>query len=140
MNSDAEAENNSRLENTVDVISAYLANNAVDVEELPDLISRVHGALTNLGKLVEKTPDAPVPVVPIKKSITPDYIICLEDGKRLKMLKRHLRTSYDMSPEQYRTRWGLPSDYPMVAPNYAKKRSQLAMEIGLGNSRKGKKS
>jgi len=130
----AEAPENERIEYTVEVVSAYVSNNAAPSEELPQLIQRVYGTLAGLGNAEPAKPEAPKPVVPINKSITPDYIICLEDGKRLKMLKRHLKTAYNMTPEEYRDRWGLPATYPMVAPNYAKQRSKLAKEIGLGNS------
>ena len=130
----AEAEENDRVEYTVEVVSAYVANNSVSPEELPELIGQVYATLAGLGMAESAKPETPKPVVPINKSITPDYIICLEDGKRLKMLKRHLKTAYNMTPEEYRARWGLPVTYPMVAPNYAKQRSKLAKEIGLGNS------
>jgi len=130
----AEAEENDRIEYTVEVVSAYVANNSVSPEELSELISQVYATLAGLGIAEPAKPETPKPVVPINKSITPDYIICLEDGKRLKMLKRHLKTAYNMTPEEYRARWGLPATYPMVAPNYAKQRSKLAKEIGLGNS------
>lgn len=120
------------LELTSDIVSAYVANNTVAVNDLPMLIEDVFKTLNNLGQAQEVQPDKPVPAVSVKKSVTPDYIICLEDGKKLKMLKRHLKTAYNMSPDEYRDRWGLPSDYPMVAPNYAKQRSRLAKEIGLG--------
>ena len=129
-----ESEESSRIEYTVEVVSAYVANNSVSPEELPELISQVYATLAGLGTVEPAIPEIPKPVVPINKSITPDYIICLEDGKRLKMLKRHLKTAYNLTPEEYRARWGLPATYPMVAPNYAKQRSKLAKEIGLGNS------
>jgi predicted transcriptional regulator len=120
-----------------DIVSAYVRNNSVQAADLPALIHAVHGALTRVGPTQVEAPAEPVkPVVSIKKSVTPDYIICLEDGKRFKSLKRHLRTSYNLSPEQYREKWGLPSDYPMVAPNYAAARSELAKASGLGNQRK----
>jgi predicted transcriptional regulator len=115
-----------------DILAAHLSNNTVAMEELPALIRSVYEALANAGGAPEPVAERPNPAVPVKKSITPDYIVCLEDGKKLKMLKRHLRTAYDMSPEQYRQRWELPPDYPMVAPNYARQRSRLAKEIGLG--------
>jgi predicted transcriptional regulator len=117
---------------TAEIVSAFAANNSVSAEHMPELIKAVHGALSGLGEVQEAPLEPLVPAVPIKKSITPDAIICLEDGRKLKMLKRHLRTSYDMSPEEYRARWGLASDYPMVAPNYAAERSSLAKKIGLG--------
>ena len=113
------------------VVAAHLSNNKTASSELAPLIRTVYQALDELR--TKGTPaERPEPAVPIKKSVTPDYIVCLEDGKKLKMLKRHLRTAYDMSPEQYRERWNLPADYPMVAPNYAKQRSKLAKAIGLG--------
>ncbi len=120
-----------------DIVSAYVANNSVPVSELPGLIVSTHAAMSSLGAapapaLEEKA----VPAVPVKKSITPDFLICLEDGKKFKSLKRHLRTSYDMSPEQYRAKWNLPADYPMVAPAYAEARSNLAKKMGLGQQRK----
>ncbi|NKD86369.1 MucR family transcriptional regulator [Haematospirillum jordaniae] len=116
---------------TVEIVAAHVGNNSVQTNELPLLISEVHRALTSLGApLVE--PERPQPAVPVKKSVTPEYIICLEDGKKLKMLKRHLKTAYNMTPEEYRDRWGLATDYPMVAPNYANHRSTLAKKIGLG--------
>jgi predicted transcriptional regulator len=130
----AETEENDRVEYTVEVVSAYVANNSVSPEELQELISQVYATLAGLGIADPVKPETPKPVVPINKSITPDYIICLEDGKRLKMMKRHLKTAYNMTPEEYRARWGLPVTYPMVSPNYAQQRSKLAKEIGLGNS------
>ena len=115
-----------------DILAAHLSNNTVAMAELPGLIRSVYDALASAGGAPEPVAERPNPAVPVKKSVTPDYIICLEDGKKLKMLKRHLSTAYDMSPEQYRQRWELPADYPMVAPNYARQRSRLAKEIGLG--------
>ena len=123
---------------TAQIVSAHVSHNPVPASELPGLIQEVFRTLTGVGSRPAPEPERPQPAVPIKKSITPGYLICLEDGKKLKMLKRHLKTSYNLSPEQYRERWGLPSDYPMVAPNYAKARSQLAKEMGLGQRRKGK--
>lgn len=123
------------LEMTAEIVAAHVSNNSVAVGDLPGVISEVYGALAKLGSPESEEPPRPDPFVSIKKSITPDYIICLEDGRKLKMLKRHLKTAYDMTPEQYRERWGLPSTYPMVAPNYAKKRQQLAKKIGLGRNR-----
>lgn len=117
---------------TAEIVAAHVAKNSVSVTELQPLIRSVYESLNGLGQPSEPEPEKPVPAVPVKKSVTPDYIICLEDGKKLKMLKRHLKTVYDMTPEQYRERWGLASDYPMVAPNYAKQRSKLAKDIGLG--------
>ncbi len=120
---------------TATIVSAYVGNNTLAVEELAPLIASVHSAIAALGEPAKAEPAPLVPAVPIKKSVTPDAIICLEDGRRLKMLKRHLRVTYGMTPEQYRAKWGLPRDYPMVAPAYAESRSQLAKEIGLGRKR-----
>ena len=120
---------------TADIVASHVSNNGVPVSELPQLIQQVYTTLAELGKEVPPVEEKPQPAVPIRKSITPDYIICLEDGKKLKMLKRHLKTAYDMTPDQYRERWGLASDYPMVAPNYAERRRDLAKKIGLGTSR-----
>ncbi len=117
---------------TSDIVAAHVANNSVSLEDVPSLISSVYGALAGLGDEVEKEEEKPEPAVSIRASIKPDYIVCLEDGKKLKMLKRHLMTHYNMTPDDYRRRWGLPSDYPMVAPNYAQKRRELAKKIGLG--------
>jgi predicted transcriptional regulator len=116
---------------TTKIVSAYVSKNPTKPESLPPLIKSVFDAITNAGTEAEK-PAKLEPAVPIKRSVFPDYIICLEDGKQLKMLKRHLATTYQMTPQQYRERWGLPSDYPMVAPNYAERRSALAKQIGLG--------
>ena len=117
---------------TSDIVSAHVTNNSVSVEELPTLIKNVYGALDSVGQPQEVEEEKPEPAVSIRASVKPDYLVCLEDGKKLKMLKRYLRTNYDMSPEEYRERWNLPSDYPMVAPNYAEKRRELAKKIGLG--------
>lgn len=117
---------------TTEIVSAYVSNNSMGTGELPALIEQVYKTLSGVDAQGSALADRPQPAVPIKKSITPDYIVCLEDGKKLKMLKRHLKTAYNMSPEEYRERWGLPADYPMVAPNYAEQRSKLAKEIGLG--------
>ena len=119
------------LELTAEIVSAHASNNKVAPAELSEVIKDVFGTLSELGESGVPA-EAPTPAVPVKKSITPDHIVCLEDGKKLKMLKRHLNTAYGMTPEQYRERWGLPADYPMVAPNYAKQRSAFAKEIGLG--------
>ena len=125
------------IELAADIVSAYVSNNSVAVGDLPALIGDVHAALQRVSTGAVETPvEAPKPVVPIKKSITPDFIICLEDGKKFKSLKRHLRTQYNMSPEEYREKWGLPADYPMVAPNYAQARSALAKQMGLGQQRR----
>jgi predicted transcriptional regulator len=117
---------------TADIVSAHVSNNSVAVNDLPNLIANVHGALSGLGARQEPEPVKPEPRVSIRSSVKPDFIVCLEDGKKLKMLKRHLKTSYNMTPEQYRDKWQLPPDYPMVAPNYARHRSSLAKKIGLG--------
>lgn len=115
------------LEMTADIVSAYVGNNTVSAETLPSLIASIHAALSGVSNgPVEAEPEPKEPAVPIRKSIAPDFLICLEDGRKFKSLKRHLRTKYDMSPEEYRAKWGLPKDYPMVAPNYAKARSELA--------------
>ena len=115
------------------IVAAYVGNNTVAPADLPNLIFDVVGALNRVqGGPVEAEPEPVKPAVPVKKSVTPDYIICLEDGKKFKSLKRHLRTQYGMTPEQYREKWGLPADYPMVAPNYAQARSDLAKQMGLG--------
>lgn len=125
-------ETNELLELTTEIVSSHVANNTVAVQDLPDLIRQVYGTLTTIDQGPSAQPDRPQAAVPIKRSVTPDYIICLEDGRKLKMLKRHLKTAYNMTPEDYRERWGLPADYPMVAPNYARQRSALAKKIGLG--------
>lgn len=119
------------LELTAQIVSAHVSNNSVASDALPSLIQDVHRTLAGVGKEVV-LPDKPQPAVPIRKSVFPDHIVCLEDGKKLKMLKRHLKTSYNLTPEQYREKWQLPPDYPMVAPSYAKHRSSLAKKIGLG--------
>ena len=119
------------LEFTTEIVAAHAGNNTVAPEDLPRLIQDVYKTLSGLGG-AQPTQERPKPAVAVKKSVFPDYIVCLEDGKKLKMLKRHLKTAYDMTPEEYRERWGLPADYPMVAPNYAKHRSNLAKKIGLG--------
>jgi len=124
---------------TAEIVSAHVSNNPVAMADLPGLIAQVHNALANLGKPAPE-PEAKKqePAVPVKKSVTADYLICLEDGKKLKMLKRHLKTAYNMTPEQYRDKWGLPTDYPMVAEAYAQKRSDLAKQIGLGTKPRGR--
>ncbi|MFN8948517.1 MAG: MucR family transcriptional regulator [Alphaproteobacteria bacterium] len=126
---------------TVQMVTAFLANNPVPARDVPDMIQHVRLTLLSLlGAVAGAAPQAAVkPAVPVKKSVTDAYIICLEDGLRFKSLKRHLRSSYGMTPEEYRAKWGLPHDYPMVAPNYAKHRSQLAKQIGLGKQRAGKR-
>ena len=121
------------IEMTADIVSAYVGNNSVSATDLPNLIQSVHRALAGVTTSAEPVEAAPKePAVPIRRSITPDYLVCLEDGRKFKSLKRHLRTKYNMSPEEYRAKWSLPKDYPMVAPNYAKARSDLAKQMGLG--------
>ncbi len=117
---------------TAQIVSAHVGANSVSADLLPDLIRDVHRAVASLGSAAPPPAERPQPAVPIKKSVFPDYIICLEDGKKLKMLKRHLMSAYNMTPDQYRERWGLGPEYPMVAPNYAQHRSTLAKKIGLG--------
>jgi predicted transcriptional regulator len=117
---------------TSDIVAAHVSNNSVSVDEVAGLIGNVYGALAGLGQAVTVVEALPEPAVSIRASIKPDYIVCLEDGKKLKMLKRHLMTHYNMTPDQYRARWNLPADYPMVAPNYAERRRELAVKIGLG--------
>jgi predicted transcriptional regulator len=130
------------VELTATVVSAYVGANTIGQQELPALIRSVHGALSDLSNAQSQTPGAPPePAVSLKRSITPDHLICLEDGKKFKSLKRHLRTRYGMSPDEYRAKWNLPADYPMVAPNYAKERSNLAKRMGLGHAKQiGNKS
>ena len=123
---------------TSDIVAAHVSNNSVAVSDLPLIISSVHEALSGLTDKAQQQA-LPDPAVPIKSSIKPDYVVCLEDGKKLKMLKRHLMTHYGMTPDDYRQRWGLPNDYPMVAPNYAKKRRELAKAIGLGKKKRKKR-
>ncbi|AWJ94456.1 MucR family transcriptional regulator (plasmid) [Azospirillum baldaniorum] len=118
---------------TATVTAAYLENNNVSMQTVPSVITSVYAAFASLGKALPPTEaERPAPAVPIRKSVTSDYIVCLEDGKKLKMLKRHLQSAYGMTPDEYRTRWGLPADYPMVAPSYAATRSNLAKAAGLG--------
>ena len=125
------------VELTASIVSAYLSNTPTPASDIPDLISQVHAALLRVSTGRVDAPLEPAkPAVSVKKSMTPEYLVCLEDGKRFKSLKRHLRTQYNMTPEQYRDKWGLPPDYPMVAPNYAKARSNLARTMGLGRKRK----
>jgi predicted transcriptional regulator len=135
---DNDSQNGSNLiERVSEIVSAYVAHNPVPVADLPKLIERVHSVLVEIDSTgtVEEKPDLK-PAVSIRKSVTDDHIVCLEDGKKFKSLKRHLRTRYDMSPEQYREKWNLPADYPMVAPNYARQRSDLARKMGLGQTKK----
>ena len=121
---------------TADIVAAHVSNNSVAVSDLPVLIANVHGALAGLGGTAPVPEVKQEPAVSIRSSIKPDFIVCLEDGKKLKMLKRHLMTHYQMTPEQYRAKWSLPADYPMVAPNYAEQRRTLAKKIGLGTKRR----
>lgn len=121
---------------TADIVAAHVSNNSVAVNDLPNLIQNVHGALTGISGSNSAPEAKPEPKVPIRSSVKPDYIVCLEDGKKLKMLKRHLMTHYSMTPDEYRQKWGLSSDYPMVAPNYAEQRRTLAKSIGLGTKRR----
>jgi len=123
------------IEMTSDIVSAYIGKNPVPPDQLPDLIRQIHKALTNVGSAAPEAPaEKPTPAVPIRRSVQADHLICLEDGRKFKSLKRHLRTKYDLTPDQYRAKWGLPKDYPMVAPDYAAARSQLAKSMGLGQS------
>lgn len=117
---------------TSDIVAAHVSNNSVSVDDVPTLISRIYGALAGLGEEVAQPETPPEPAVSVRSSVKPEYIVCLEDGKKLKMLKRHLMTHYNMTPDEYRQRWNLPADYPMVAPSYAEKRRELAKKIGLG--------
>src|SRR5579871_4949033 len=125
-------QNSDLLALTTEIVAAHVSNNTVAVGDLPVLINQVYTSLANIGTIPAAAPERPQPAVPVKKSVHPDFIVCLEDGKKLKMLKRHLKTAYNMTPEEYRERWGLAPDYPMVATNYARQRSRLAKEIGLG--------
>jgi predicted transcriptional regulator len=130
-------DNTDLIDLAADIVSAYVSNNTVPAGELPTLIADVYAALQKTsGGEVEAAPEPLKPAVPVKKSVNPDYIVCLEDGKKFKSLKRHLRTHYDLTPEDYREKWGLPADYPMVAPNYAAARSELAKKMGLGQQRR----
>lgn len=125
------------IELTAEIVSAYVSNNTVPASEIAALISQVHAALSRVANGAVEPPGEPMkPAIAVKKSITPEYLICLEDGLKFKSLKRHLRTQYNMTPEHYREKWGLPADYPMVAPKYAEARSQLAKQMGLGQQRK----
>ncbi|WP_040441311.1 MucR family transcriptional regulator [Roseibium aggregatum] len=137
---DATAPETILVDLTAEVVSAYVSNNTVVSSDLPDLIKGVHAALSSINQLSQEPEvEELVPAVPVRKSVTGDFLICLEDGKKFKSLKRHLRTHYDLTPEEYRAKWGLPSDYPMVAPNYAAARSQLAKDMGLGQTRTKKR-
>ena len=133
---DTEAAEDMLLTLTADIVAAHVSNNSVSVNDLAQLIQNVHGALAGLGGKAP-APDVKLePKVPIRSSVKPDFLVCLEDGKKLKMLKRYLKTQFDMTPDQYRARWNLPADYPMVAPNYAEQRRTLAKSIGLGTKRR----
>jgi predicted transcriptional regulator len=134
----AKSEQSDVLRMAVDIVAAYVANNTVPAGQVPEVINTVYNSLTTLDGGTGATAEKAKPAVSVRRSITPEYIICLEDGKKLKMLKRHLRAAYDMSPEEYRVKWGLAADYPMVAPNYAAQRSAFAKKIGLGR-KKGEK-
>lgn len=131
--------NDQILQFATQIISAYVSHNTVTAADLPTFMASVYQNLARLNKSGTVAEARPDPAVPVRRSITPEYIVCLEDGKKLKMLKRHLKTAYNMTPDQYRERWGLAADYPMVAPNYAKQRSKLAKQIGLGTGRRGAK-
>jgi predicted transcriptional regulator len=133
---DTENANDTLLTLTADIVAAHVSNNSVAVNDLPNLIQNVHSALSGISGNAAAVEPKPEPKVSIRASVKPDYIVCLEDGKRLKMLKRHLMTHYNMTPEQYRQKWGLATDYPMVAPNYAEQRRTLAKSIGLGTKRR----
>ena len=134
------ADGSSFIELTADIVSAYVSNNSVSAGEISNLINQVHAALVRVSSgHVEAQPEPLKPAISVKKSITPEHIVCLEDGKKFKSLKRHLRTQYNLTPEQYREKWALPADYPMVAPNYAAARSQLAKQMGLGQQRRRRK-
>jgi len=122
---------------TAEIVSAYVSNNTVPASDIPGLINQVHAALSRVSNGVpDGIAEAPKPAISLKRSVTPEFLVCLEDGKKFKSLKRHLRTQYNMTPEQYRDKWNLPSDYPMVAPNYAAARSELAKQMGLGQQRR----
>ncbi|MFZ5932101.1 MAG: MucR family transcriptional regulator [Pseudomonadota bacterium] len=132
---------NALIDMTAEIVSAYVGNNEISAAELPSLIQQVYVSLADVSQGVALTDNEPLkPAIAVKRSISSDYIVCLEDGKKFKSLKRHLRAHYDMSPDEYRTKWGLPKDYPMVAPNYAQARSTLAKQMGLGQKSKRKKA
>jgi predicted transcriptional regulator len=133
---DNEGTEDTLLTLTADIVAAHVSNNSVAVNDLPNLIQNVHSALTGISGSRAQSEARPEPKVPIRSSVKPDFIVCLEDGKKLKMLKRHLMTHYNLTPDQYRQKWGLASDYPMVAPNYAEQRRNLAKAIGLGTKRR----
>ena len=130
---------NKLIDMTAEIVSAYVGNNEVAAGDLPSLVQNIYNSLNNVAQGLSADEEEPAkPAISVRRSVTPDYIICLEDGKKFKSLKRHLRAHYDMTPEEYRTKWGLPKDYPMVAPNYAKARSALAKQMGLGQKGRGK--
>ncbi|PSJ52214.1 transcriptional regulator [Mesorhizobium soli] len=130
------ADDNALVRLTSDVVSAYISNNAIPAASLPGLIAEIHASLSKLGReSVAPADEAPKPAISVKKSVTDDYLICLEDGKQFRSLKRHLTTHYNLTPDEYRAKWGLPADYPMVAPTYAAARSTLAKKMGLGKKR-----
>lgn len=133
---DNQAAEDTLLTLTADIVAAHVSNNSVAVNDLPNLIQNVHAALNGISNAPSVPEPKPEPKVSIRSSVKPDFIVCLEDGKKLKMLKRHLMTHYNMTPEQYRQKWGLSADYPMVAPNYAEQRRRLAKSIGLGTKRR----
>jgi predicted transcriptional regulator len=137
---DTSGDSSSFIELTANIVSAYVSNNTVPSADVPNLINQVHAALKRVSGGQVAAPAEPLkPAVPVKRSVTPEHIVCLEDGNKFKSLKRHLRTRYGMTPEQYREKWGLPPDYPMVAPKYAEARSQLAKQMGLGQQRRRRK-
>jgi predicted transcriptional regulator len=141
MSGEIERSEDAMLKQVTEIVTAYLSKNVLPPDEVPALIRSVHATLGGIAGVETPAATASEPAVPIKKSVKADYIICLEDGKKLKMLKRYLRARYDMSPDQYRAKWGLPGDYPMTAPNYAAKRSEFAKKFGLGKpGKKNKKS
>lgn len=145
MNSESAEEKkaqNDLLRMTAEVVSAYVQNNVLPSSQLSEVIGTIYNSLRQLNgqAVAQQAPEPQKPAIPVRRSVTDEYIICLEDGKKLKMLKRHLRTNYSMTPEEYRAKWGLPADYPMVAPNYAKQRSAFAKKIGLGRGSSGGRS
>jgi predicted transcriptional regulator len=127
------------LRMTTDIVASFLTHNSVPADSIPDLIRSIHGTMGEISGASAKTEPKSKPAVPVSRSVTDDYIVCLEDGKKLKMLKRYLRSQFDMSPDEYRRKWGLPSDYPMVAPAYSRKRSAFAKDIGLGRGGRKRK-
>ena len=137
MNGDGGAGGPNYIALTAEIVSAYVSNNSVAAGDIPALINQVHAALSRVSNgIADGAADSPKPAIALKRSVTPEYIVCLEDGKKFKSLKRHLRTQYNMTPEQYRDKWNLPADYPMVAPSYAAARSELAKQMGLGQQRR----